>query len=776
MRLHEDRDTEQTNSPALQPGTAIMAVDGEEPALSSTPSLAETPLSDVSSVKTTMHISEDQPSSGDGGLSALSPTLNKQSPTPRTSATLEPIFDDNYFVPRSQPQSNLRPTSQPNSRASSAQTSSSSLHALSEDVSLIQSDSQAVRRAPSIRSARGTSGTRRISHSKSSSISHPAAAPISIKKDHPHYPEQSFSVLQTQFNSPRPPPHLRSRSSHPSQNALYTDTSTSKPQPRDRSSPVQGPRTAGNTPISSPGLFSLQTSRPLTGMTTDEATNMNSPHLHPTHLQMPKETYTAEIEHDMYTGNKLINSYEILGELGRGQFGKVKKGRDIENDITVAIKIVPRYSKQRRLGRLGAPEDRVKKEVAILKKARHRNVVSLLEVIDDPSRHKVYIVLEYVEHGEIKWRTKGLPEINMINNRRLDRERRGIPETQDSKEQEAYLFASIRKTREQRERLNERYRNPPPISTPGPFSLEYGGETDEEDSQSDISRVNSALTNRSNNLKSPIQAYESEQMPSFGHVGTTQGVHSPDAIRGRAISIATSSISQVSSEFSYEEDDEHSFVPTLTLEEVRRAFRDLLLGLEFLHFQGIIHRDIKPANLLVTGNARIKISDFGVSYLGRPVKDEEETKVAETEATTLDDPRELARTVGTPAFYAPELCCEDLTQLGGSEGDGAPKITGAIDLWALGITLYAMVYGRLPFYADNHMGLYQVICESDVFLPTSRLVPVETGGRSKPTSPEQRDPPTFGPRRLDYELRFEEVPDSVRNLIASLLVKDPMGR
>ena len=165
--------------------------------------------------------------------------------------------------------------------------------------------------------------------------------------EHPVYPDQSFASLS------RPHP-LRTRSSHPAQNNLYNDIKPVK-------SPL-GAITADNTPMSSPGLFSLRAS---------PSAETEEQRLH--HLQKPKETHIAEVEHDVYSGNKFINNYEVVDELGRGEHGKVKLARNVENGHHFAVKIVPRYSRQRRLGRLGAPEDRTKREVAILKKARHPN-------------------------------------------------------------------------------------------------------------------------------------------------------------------------------------------------------------------------------------------------------------------------------------------------------------------------------------------------------------------------------------------------------------------
>src|ERR1700712_3890999 len=121
-------------------------------------------------------------------------------------------------------------------------------------------------------------------------------------------------------------------------------------------------------------------------------------------------THLAEIGVDSMSGHKLVNHYEIIDELGRGVHGKVKLGRNLENGQYVAIKIVERESKRRRLGRTDNQETKIKREIAILKKARHPNIVGLLEVIDDPAKKKVYIVLEHVELGEVRWRVKAEDE------------------------------------------------------------------------------------------------------------------------------------------------------------------------------------------------------------------------------------------------------------------------------------------------------------------------------------------------------------------------------
>lgn len=94
--------------------------------------------------------------------------------------------------------------------------------------------------------------------------------------------------------------------------------------------------------------------------------------------------------------------------------------------------------------------------------------------------------------------------------------------------------------------------------------------------------------------------------------------------------------------------DDYSYVPCFTFDQARSAFRDTVLGLEYLHYQGVVHRDIKPANLLWSKEHRVKISDFDVSYFGRPIRDgEPDEPVSESEAKDFDNDLELAKTVGT---------------------------------------------------------------------------------------------------------------------------------
>ncbi|TNN62110.1 Calcium/calmodulin-dependent protein kinase kinase 1 [Liparis tanakae] len=138
-------------------------------------------------------------------------------------------------------------------------------------------------------------------------------------------------------------------------------------------------------------------------------------------------------------------------------------------------------------------------------------------------------------------------------------------------------------------------------------------------------------------------------------------------------------------------------VPTddpFTEEQARFYFRDVVLGIEYLHYHKIIHRDIKPSNLLLGDDGHVKIADFGVSN--------------EFEGTDAL----LSSTEGTPAFMAPEMMTEHEHSFSGK----------ALDIWAMGVTLYCFVFGKCPFYDKNIISLHTKIKNKPVEFPETPLI------------------------------------------------------
>lgn len=669
--------------------------------------------------------------------------------------------------------------------------------------------------------------------------------PTSQPQPRPAFPNQSYAALQEQVY---PPPHiaplLRQRNSQPN-NAPQIHTFSSALASHLGS----GSRTAGNSPASTPGSGLYN---PSAAYARSEYGSGNgsyehpgtyaSPFLHFTHRQEPKETHVADVEIDLQSGRKMINHYEVVDELGRGAHGKVKLGRDCNSghNMFVAIKIVERYSKRRRLGKLGNAEDKVKKEVAVLKKARHPNVVALLEVIDDPSRKKVYIVLEWVERGEIRWRTKAPREIAMVEARRFEREAHRRGDIQAELEDKALLTEAKKRLSRQKRRQIRSLRAIRRVrreggDNPNTFSLETGGDSSDESSDDDVASRTSSGTVESMRGPAEIAVREARRlskapapMPPLGEVPSPETEKylvltpepqavSPAAMRGQQIdwsgtelegtmwgSYGFPSRSDEQSQVPSPDDSAHSvsprqseknsrenlaatvaeildsdlnpeldFVPCMTVQSIRIAFRDTLLGLQYLHAQGIIHRDIKPPNLLETFDHRVKISDFGVSYLGKTLHhdDYQGEGTSENDAKDLDnEAKELAKTVGTAAFYAPELCITDAEK-------EAPEISKAIDVWALGITLYCMLFARTPF-VDNEFVMMRQICDEDIYIPKKRLQPtahVETPG-SREASQCRAQLPRPGFFREPLDLTYEDLSDELLDLLRRLLIKDPKKR
>jgi serine/threonine protein kinase/tetratricopeptide (TPR) repeat protein len=135
----------------------------------------------------------------------------------------------------------------------------------------------------------------------------------------------------------------------------------------------------------------------------------------------------------------------------------------------------------------------------------------------------------------------------------------------------------------------------------------------------------------------------------------------------------------------------------MKLEEATDIAIQIAEGLQEAHERGVIHRDIKPANVILTPKAQAKIMDFGLAKApGR-------TKLTKT-----------GMTLGTAAYMSPE-------QARGGE------IDHRTDIWSLGVVLYEMISGRLPFGAEYEQALlYSILNEKPEPLTGLRTgVPME---------------------------------------------------
>jgi hypothetical protein len=116
----------------------------------------------------------------------------------------------------------------------------------------------------------------------------------------------------------------------------------------------------------------------------------------------------------------------------------------------------------------------------------------------------------------------------------------------------------------------------------------------------------------------------------------------------------------------------------LPLEERVRIFERVCRAVAHAHSKGVIHRDLKPANILVTAAREPKLLDFGLAKTRDP-------KDALTRTGTI---------LGTYSYMAPEAADGSVNQ-----------ISPATDVWSLGVILYELITGSLPFRAESHVAL-----------------------------------------------------------------------
>jgi serine/threonine protein kinase len=133
----------------------------------------------------------------------------------------------------------------------------------------------------------------------------------------------------------------------------------------------------------------------------------------------------------------------------------------------------------------------------------------------------------------------------------------------------------------------------------------------------------------------------------------------------------------------------------------RFYFRQLVDGVEYCHSRGVCHRDLKPENLLLDEKMNLKISDFGLSALYDAPPADGATAEASGGASQL-----LHTTCGTPNYVAPEVLADK-----GYDGRAA-------DVWSIGVILYVLLAGFLPFDEPTMSALFRKIQKAEFTYPT----------------------------------------------------------
>ena len=158
--------------------------------------------------------------------------------------------------------------------------------------------------------------------------------------------------------------------------------------------------------------------------------------------------------------------------------------------------------------------------------------------------------------------------------------------------------------------------------------------------------------------------------------------------------------------------------------EALKIFLPACQALDYAHQHGIVHRDVKPGNILVSEEGNVKVSDFGIAWVEA--------------AHTITQPGEI---IGSFFYFSPEQ----------ARGE---KVDRRADIYSLGIMLYEMLTGRLPFQADNPAALIQMHLTAEPDPPTM----------VNSTIPRKLEDALLKAMRKDPADRFQSVKEMITEL------------
>lgn len=124
-----------------------------------------------------------------------------------------------------------------------------------------------------------------------------------------------------------------------------------------------------------------------------------------------------------------------------------------------------------------------------------------------------------------------------------------------------------------------------------------------------------------------------------------------------------------------------------TEEEAHVYFKQIVTAISYCHSKNIVHRDLKLENLLFSSNDELKVIDFGIAGF---------QSLANTDSMNI----------GSLLFMAPEVLASRVT-----------RVSTCVDIWALGVILYKMLFGVYPFDAKTQQELINAIVYKEIKYP-----------------------------------------------------------